>query len=397
MHAPDIVIVGGGLSGCVAATLLGRAGYNITILDRHDEYPADFRVEQLVGEQVHKLHRLGVLEGLVAGIPQFDHATTARRGRVIERVYEPHYGLRYEAMIKAARAQLPSTVKLAVGQVVDIKTSPTWQQVHLASGETIDCRLVVLATGHEKGLLNKLAISRRTICNDHSLAIGFDIVADTGNPLEGSVLVHYGDEIRDRMDYIKIFPLPDALRANLFCFQGISEPWSRNFRHRPREMLLQVMPGLQRFIPDFDIPGKVQIRTNHLIEAEDYLRDGLVLIGDAFKISCPAAGAGVTRLLTDVDRLCNVHVPRWLAKSDTSIEQIGQFYTDPVKRACDIQAARLGEYRRAVSVETSLSWRLHRATRHAYRVLRGRLTSGRHLTAPKTTVGFGRKQQMHPS
>ena len=247
-------------------------------------------------------------------------------------------------MIKAARAQLPSTVKLAVGQVVDIKTSPTRQQVHLASGETIDCRLVVLATGHEKGLLNKLAISRRTICNDHSLAIGFDIVADTGNPLEGSVLVHYGDEIRDRMDYIKIFPLPDALRANLFCFQGISEPWSRNFRHRPREMLLQVMPGLQRFIPDFDIPGKVQIRTNHLIEAEDYLRDGLVLIGDAFKISCPAAGAGVTRLLTDVDRLCNVHVPRWLAKSDTSIEQIGQFYTDPVKRACDIQAARLGEY-----------------------------------------------------
>ena len=40
---------------------------------------------------------------------------------------------------------------------------------------------------------------------------------------------------------------------------------------------------------------------------------GVVLIGDAFATSCPAAGTGARKVLTDVERLCNVYVPKWLA------------------------------------------------------------------------------------
>jgi 2-polyprenyl-6-methoxyphenol hydroxylase-like FAD-dependent oxidoreductase len=315
-----------------------------------------------------------------------DHAIAARRGRVIERVRAPHYGLSYEAMVKAARAQLPPSVELIVGRVVDVETSPSEQRVRLSSGETLTARLVILAIGPGNGLCRKLGIGRRVVSDNHSLAIGFDLVTEAGSPLERSVLVHYGERLQDRVDYITVFPLGAVLRANLFAYRDMHDPWTREFRHRPGEMLLDVMPGIRRFLGDFRTSGKVQIRTNHLNAAEAYLRDGLVLIGDAFQTSCPAAGTGVGRLLTDVDRLCNHHSPRWLAEGDARAQRIAQFYDDPVKRACDAEAWRIAEYRHAVSTETGLSWRLHRMAVHAYRSMRGRIPydvrNGRGSRAP---------------
>ena len=285
-------------------------------------------------------------------------------------------------MVTAIRALLPPTVSFITGQVIDVETGPARQLVRLFSGEALGCRLVVLATGEGNGLLRKLGIGRRTIRDDHSLAIGLDIMAGSGNPVETSVLVHYGENLSDRMDYVSLFPLGTALRANLFCYRHISEPWTRHFRCQPREALLGVMPGLRRLIGDFRVSGKAQIRTNHLRQADGYLRDGIVLVGDAFQTSCPAAGTGIGRLLTDVDRLCNEHLPRWLTAGAASSEQIAQFYNDPVKRACDVEAIRIAEYRRSISVDTSLSWRLHRAAIFACRTIRGRIPRrGRNASA----------------
>ncbi len=374
MHVVDAVIVGGGLSGSLAAVLLGRVGFNVALVDRYSEYPPEFRAEQLVGSQVDTLRRLGVFETLASGATHVDHAIAARHGKIIERVYAPHYGLSYEAMVKAARAQLPASVGLIVDQVVDIETSPVRPRVRLASGRILECRIVVLATGPANGLLRKLGIRRRTLRDDHSLAIGFDVVVPPGNPLERSVLVYYGENLRDRMDYISVFPLGTTLRANLFAYRDARQSWVREFHHRPREMLLQVMPGIQRLLGDFHVGDKVQLRANRLTAADGYLRDGLALIGDAFQTSCPAAGTGIGRLLTDVGRLCNHHLPRWLRSGDASSARIAEFYADPVKRAADAEALQLADYRRAISTDTSLSWRLHQLCVYTGRSVRGRVT-----------------------
>ncbi|MBB4371475.1 2-polyprenyl-6-methoxyphenol hydroxylase-like FAD-dependent oxidoreductase [Bradyrhizobium sp. cir1] len=51
MRYTDIAIVGGGLSGSTAAAMLGRAGISAALIDPHERYPADFRVEKLSGER----------------------------------------------------------------------------------------------------------------------------------------------------------------------------------------------------------------------------------------------------------------------------------------------------------------------------------------------------------
>ena len=49
MRYTDIAIIGGGLAGSTAAAMLGRAGIATLLIDPHEIYPVDFRVEKLSG------------------------------------------------------------------------------------------------------------------------------------------------------------------------------------------------------------------------------------------------------------------------------------------------------------------------------------------------------------
>jgi hypothetical protein len=130
------------------------------------------------------------------------------------------------------------------------------------------------------------------------------------------------------------------------------------------------MPRLSRLLGNFEVEGRVQVRTNHLWRATNHLRDGVVLIGDAFQTPCPAAGVGISRLLVDVDRLCTVHFPRWIEREGFSSPSIANFYLDPVKAASDASAIAAAEFRRNTSTNPSLSWTLYRETASFYRRLR---------------------------
>ena len=79
-----------------------------------------------------------------------------------------------------------------------------------------------------------------------------------------------------------------------------------------------------------------KIRPVDLYVTKGYRQNGVVLVGDAFSSSCPAAGTGARKALVDVERLCNVHIPQWLATPGMRDSKIASFYADPVKRqACD--------------------------------------------------------------
>jgi hypothetical protein len=120
------------------------------------------------------------------------------------------------------------------------------------------------------------------------------------------------------------------------------------------------MPGLQPFVGEFQVTSKVENWVQDLYVVDDYLRDGVVLIGDAFQTSCPAAGTGVGRLLVDVAQLCNSHLPRWLETPGMAANKIAQFYSDPVKQKSDGRSQHLASYRRSLTIDNSWSWEAHR-------------------------------------
>ena len=355
----DVAVVGGGLSGTLAAIMLGRAGYRVALVDRNAVFPPEFRVEKIGGDLVSRVKGIGLLDAVSANAARFDEIVNARRGRILDRTRTPHFGFLYENLVAAMRASLPETVTLIVGRVNDLKTSAERQQVFVHEQGVVNARLVVLATGMGDLLRRTLGMERRVIHERQSLTFGFDI-----RPVDGgfncSALTYCGERVSDGIDYLSLFPTAGGMRANLFTFRDHRDPWVKAFRESPAETLAATLPGLRKVLGDFQVVGRVQNWIMDLAVAENCRQDGVVLIGDAYQTSCPAAGTGFSRLLTDVERLCQVHVPQWLATPGMTADKIGCYYDDPAKQAADASALAQAKYRRSLTVDTGLAWRARR-------------------------------------
>ena len=100
----------------------------------------------------------------------------ARFGRVVEKLPGvTQRGILYDTLVNTVRSQIPNRTEFIHAKVTDIATGPERQTVKLSNGEEISARLVVLATGLNIGLRQKLGIEREVISPGHSISIGFDV------------------------------------------------------------------------------------------------------------------------------------------------------------------------------------------------------------------------------
>jgi 2-polyprenyl-6-methoxyphenol hydroxylase-like FAD-dependent oxidoreductase len=268
----------------------------------------------------------------------------------------------YDDLVNVLRAQVTEPATFLQGKVTDISTGPERQTVTLASGDQISARLVVIASGLNVGLQHKLGIEREVISAEHSISIGFDAAPVDRPAFPFEAMTYYSERPRDMMAYITLFAIGTKMRANLFGYRSLRDPWIGEFRDAPQETLFRLWPGLQKLTGDFST-GSIKVRPIDLYVTHGHRRDGLVLVGDAFATSCPAAGTGARKALVDVERLCNVHIPRWLVSPGMGSEKIAAYYEDRVKRSSDAYSELKAFQLRSVSTDPSLSWAARRWTR----------------------------------
>lgn len=216
-----------------------------------------------------------------------------------------------------------------------LAAGPERQTVTTSTGETVSARLIVLANGLNIGLRDQLALNREILSPCHSISIGFDVSPVGRREFEFPALTYYAERPSDRTALITLFPIGRTMRANLFVYRDMDDPWLQRLRAAPQDTLFALMPGLRPLLGDFTVTDHIKIRPVDLYATRGHLQPGVVLVGDAFATSCPAAGTGARKVLTDVERLCNVHVPQWLATPGMGLDKIAAFYDDPVKQACD--------------------------------------------------------------
>jgi 2-polyprenyl-6-methoxyphenol hydroxylase-like FAD-dependent oxidoreductase len=371
MRYTDIAIVGGGLAGSTAAAMLGRAGISAILIDPHTIYPPDLRCEKLGGTQLPTLRKTGLAEETLRATTVDGEVWEARFGYVVAKKPSDQHGVMYDTLVNTMRAQIPASVDMLHTKVVEISTSDERQRVILADGEEISARLIVLSNGLSIGLRHMLGLERRIISECHSVTLGFDVAPVDRPALPFPALTYWPKRSTDRMAYLTLFPIGNAMRANLMVYRPMDDLWFREFRKAPEATMRAMMPGLDRMAGDFKVVGPIKIRPADLYVTERHRQAGVVLVGDAFATSCPAAGTGTDKVFTDVERLCNVHIPNWLATDGMNRAKIDMFYDDPVKTACDAWSTAKAWHLRSLSTDNGLVWRARRWARFIVRLIQG--------------------------
>ncbi|TGS15807.1 FAD-dependent monooxygenase [Mesorhizobium sp. M2E.F.Ca.ET.209.01.1.1] len=364
----EVAIVGAGLAGTVLATTLAKAGRKVALIDPHRVHHDEFRAEKTRAEQMGLFEKLGLGPVFRSISTPMTDLHVFRFGRLFERKQTFEYAFSYTPLVNGLRAALPPEVPLTVGKVADVSTGPDRQRLVLTDGSVIDARLLVVATGYSEAVRRAIGVERIEESKAHSLSMGFDFAI---SPQEFGLqsLTFYARRIADRIAFLTIFRIGERLRANMFVYRTVADPWVRAFRENPQQMLLDLMPEIAQRCGNFAVASEVEVRQVSLTTTRGHRRDGVVFIGDAFATTCPAQGDGIHRVLTDVDCLATTHIPAWLETPGMAADKITAFYDDPVKVAADERAMRASIYARRITTETGLEWRLRRLRNNTARRL----------------------------
>jgi 2-polyprenyl-6-methoxyphenol hydroxylase-like FAD-dependent oxidoreductase len=384
MRYTDIAIVGGGLAGSTAAAMLGRAGVPTLLIDPHTSYPPELRCEKLGGDQIDLLRKTGLADATLRATTLDGEVWEARFGHVVAKKPSDQHGVMYDTLVNTLRAQIPPEVETIHAKAAAVSNSEERQKVVLSNGEEISARLVVLANGLNVGIRHALGLKRRILSECHSITLGFDVEPVGRTAFSFPALTYWPKRSSSRMAYLTLFPIGAAMRANLMVYREMTDPWLSRFRQAPEETMRAMMPGLQRMMGEFKVRGPIKIRPADLYTTEGHVQPGIVLVGDAFSTSCPAAGTGTTKVLTDVERLCSLYIPRWLSTEGMGAQKIAGFYNDPEKTACEARSLAKAYHLRSLSIDNGLRWRAERWARFVVRLSQGLSRSIRERRASRS-------------
>ena len=349
MRETDIAIVGAGLAGSLAATMLGRAGHSVALIDPFDNCRPDFRCEKLEEAHADTLRKAGVLDEVLPAALRYDEIWVARLGRLAEIKEITEYGIDYSALVNRLRSLIPGSVPFIQSKVTDIAVSPDRQTLTDANGDQISARLVIGASGVMAGMIGR----RREISRCHSVSIGFDV--DPSHwPFDA--LTYFGEDPVHHVAYLTLFPLPTGGRANLFVYRELNDPWLKRLRDNPAATIAESLPQLAQFTGALRPTGPVKIRPVDLVATENVLQPGVALVGDAFSTACPVSGTGAAKALLDVERLCSVYIPAWLATRGMSVGKIAQYYNDAEKKRSDAHSLQTSVFAKRAALGQGLLW-----------------------------------------
>jgi 2-polyprenyl-6-methoxyphenol hydroxylase-like FAD-dependent oxidoreductase len=383
MQQVDVAVIGAGAAGAMCAAMLGRKGYDVAVVDPIHPFGADFRCEKLEHAHIDALSKAGLLDEVLPHGRPYDRIWIARLGHLVEKRPMVEYGIEYADLVNTLRSLIPTSVSFVCDKVIGLEAGATRQRLVLASGDSIEARLVIGASGLGNDVLSAMGMSREVVSKCHSVSIGFDLAPVGRDGFDFDALTYFGEAPEHRVAYFTIFPIGDHVRANLFVYRELSDPWFKTFRADPVGAMHAAMPRLQHLTGEFRIIGTPRVRPVDLVNTQGREKPGIVLIGDAFATACPVSGTGASKAMVDAERLCNIYVPQWLAQPAITAADIAAFYTDPEKRASDTHSRGVSLFAKRLTLEPGPGWTIYRWARCVASMGRNAVSHARHVVSPE--------------
>ena len=307
-----LAIVGGGLVGASLALALQQGakarGWNIALIEPFEpgsEYQPSYDARSTALSYGTRLiyQRLGVWERIAERAEPITHIHVSDRGRagatrldasdqqvpalgyVVENAWIGHclwQALDDEAVTRHCPAEVEQMQAVAGGY-----------RLTLTTGQVLDCDLAVLADGGRSALREQLGIAIKTTPYDQSALI---VNVTPGKPHGGQAFERFTDD-----GPMALLPLQDNRCALV---------WTRPEEDAARLAALPEAAFLDELQQAFGyrLGGFQQVGARHLyplmlIEAEEQVRSGLVVLGNAAHSLHPIAGQGYNLSLRDTEAL----------------------------------------------------------------------------------------------
>ena len=356
----DVVIVGAGLAGSTAAVLLARQGMKVTVVDPRKEFPRLFRAEKIEPDQADLLRKLDLLDAVKPRTRMIREIVLAKGGRIRHRQEIEQFGISYQDIVNQIRNQIPQEVEFRIGRVRSISADARQPRVVLADGEEYEARVVLVCCGVGGNLQAQLGIEKDMVADELSMAFGFVIAHIDGSGFPFDAVTYRPTSTRDRVGYLTLFRIGEILRGNLFAYWPARSSESHDFMRDAKGELERVLPGLSDVLGEFSIQGRVEACRIDLYRLKECVRPGVVMVADAYQSVCPSTGMGLSKVLTDVDILCNACIPQWFASPGVGLAKVRQFYADARKRQVDDKALMRALRGRRLATDLSLPWQARR-------------------------------------
>jgi flavin-dependent dehydrogenase len=292
----DVIVVGAGPAGAVAATVAARGGARVLMLDR-----ARFPRRKLCGDTINPgalamLRRLGMTEAVEACALTLDGMiVTGEHGVQVRCAYGP--GVQALSVVRhvldaaLVRAATAAGVRfedgvLVRGTLVDETTPPRVRGVVIVGRDGADVRvpapIVIAADGRRSTLAIPLGLSRQPK-RPRRWAIGGYFAGVQG-------LQPFGEMHVRRGRYIGVAPVPGAL-ANV-CLV-LPEPHHLDDPGALLERVVAAEPALRDRFWQAALIDRPAVLGPLAVDAEEAGVDGLLLAGDAAGFIDPMTGDGL--------------------------------------------------------------------------------------------------------
>lgn len=360
----DVCVVGAGVAGIACAQGLARQGASVVLLDRLDPMPTTLKAEKLDGEAVIALIRFGFQPAVDAALTPLRNVSVFFGERSLGTLWldVPEAGGLYHVLINCLRAHLDPRTDFRRGtKAVAVKQHSEGVEVVTDKGTSLTCRLLVMATGDARHLLESLGATYETLMPHQVFVAAFTMDGVLGDPPAPDDSQTYHNPVPGGpIAYATFFRLGHSHRANVFCPGPITQEWQRHLKERPLDAMAAQNRSLAAASRSWRIASPVMIRKLQVARLRMPAVPRVVALGDAAHTIDPSGGGGMTFSLLETEILLNFHISRWLQTGDFGPAAIRAFYDDPRRTSAVRKYFGRGRYIFSLNHDTSVRGNLRR-------------------------------------